>query len=209
MIQTNTVILSIAYLPPIAWFQHALQADKIVIEQAENYVKQSYRNRCKILTANGPMDLSIPIQHGANKHILSVYTQEEEAWRKQHWQAICSAYGKSAFFLYYRDAIEIFYQKRGSESLFAFNFGLIQLLCKQLKISLQFELNQEYESAPVDKRDLRNYFNSKGIPNTGELLNTQTYYQVFADKYPFQPNLSILDLLFNIGPRSIDFLRAK
>jgi hypothetical protein len=187
-------LLSTAYLPSIAWFQHALNGEAFYIESQENYVKQSYRNRSKILTANGVLDLIIQLN-------------ENEAWRKQHWQAICSAYGKSAFFLYYRDALEHLYFGSNQKNLFDWNYDLLKLLIKLLKLDLQPQFTKEFEKLPMDKLDLRNAFGAKGNPPVEELLFPKKYYQVFAEKFEFVPNLSVLDLLFNVGPISGDYLR--
>jgi len=203
---SKVILLSTAYLPPIAWFQHLLHADKVYLEQCENYSKQSYRNRCRILTANGSMDLSIPIQHKGKQAINEVLIQEAEMWRKQHWQAICSAYGKSAFFLYYKDAFEPFFQAGSSINLFEHNLKLIQLVLRFLKVNIPIELTERFESVPPNMVDLRNYFQAKTNVHSQELIIYKPYLQVFSEKYSFQPNLSILDILFNQGPVSKDFL---
>lgn len=206
----QTVLMSIAYMPSIAWVQQVCAAEKVILEKAENYQKQSYRTRCKILSANGVLDLSIPVAHANSKQLISeVITQETENWRKQHWQAICSAYGKSAFFLFYRDALEKFFLKSEPESLFEHNLALINLLLKQLKLKQEFEYSAGYEPNPTGLVDLRNSFHAKGNPVETELLFKETYFQVFAEKFPFQANLSVLDLLFNVGPMAANYLRLK
>ncbi len=203
-------LMSIAYLPPIAWFQHALQAKEVYFECKENYIKQSYRNRCKILSANGPLDLSIPVLHLHSKQLISeIKTQDQEAWQKKHWQAICAAYGKSAFFLYYRDKLENIFLKQTFASLFDFNLALINTLCGMLKIELQFQLTESFEPLSNEHVDYRNYFHAKGIAASKELVFEKKYDQVFAEKFPFQANLSIIDLLFNAGPLSKEFLIQK
>lgn len=200
-------LFTIAYLPPIAWFQHALQCEKIFIEAHENYNKQSYRNRCKILSANGILDLSVPIIQGNTKQtIKNVVTQENEPWRKIHWQAICSAYGKSAFFLYYRDDFEAIYLQNTCTSLFDLNMLFIQLIFKLLKTNCELHFTNKYDEHNKDTIDFRNSFKAKNPVLGLELLVHTNYYQVFAEKFPFQPNLSILDLLFNVGPISKDYL---
>lgn len=200
-------LLSIAYFPPIAWFQHAMKHDTLIIEYHENYLKQTYRNRCKILTANGILDLSIPVIHQSGKQLVSeILTQENEPWRRQHWQAICAAYGKSAFFLYYRDKLEKFFLKSEPVKLFEHNLALLKLLFKMLKIEKEITFNTRFELITNDVQDFRFKFNAKNIPGNLELLEKKPYFQVFADKYPFQANLSILDLLFNEGPISKDYL---
>ncbi len=206
----SSKLMSIAYLPNIAWFQQALQAKEVFIETKENYIKQSYRNRCKILSANGPLDLSIPVLHLSAKQLISeIKTQEQEAWQKKHWQAICAAYGKSAFFLYYRDKLENIFLKQSFDNLFEFNLALIQTLIAMLKIELKFQFTESFEPLCNEHLDFRNYFHAKGIAASKELVFEKKYDQVFAEKFPFQANLSIIDLLFNVGPLSKEFLLQK
>lgn len=200
-------IFCTAYLPPIAWFQHALNSNIIVMEAQENYHKQSYRNRCKILSANGVLDLSIPIVHQKQKQTISeVLTQEDEPWRKIHWQAICSAYGKSAFFLYYRDAFESIYFNKDSNQLFNLNLQFIELIFRLLKVNCEVQFSTKYENQMGLSNDYRNRFQAKNPSLGSELLFEKKYYQVFAEKFEFKPNLSIIDLLFNVGPLSTDYL---
>lgn len=201
------VLLSLHYLPCIAWFQHALQAPSIVLECHEHYIKQSYRNRCKILGAQGIQDLIIPVQKGAQKLPVSqVLLQDLEPWRRIHWHAIRSAYGKSPYYIHYAPKLEPFYLHSTHRSLVDFNQELIQLLFALLKVEPNIGFTQAYEKEPLDKLDLRNYFGAKGEPSASELLQEKTYYQNFSDKFPFQANLSILDLIFQLGPQSKDFL---
>lgn len=200
-------IFCTAYLPPIAWFQHALQSKNIVIEAQENFQKQSYRNRCKILSANGVLDLSIPIAHQKHKQTINeVLTQEDEPWRKIHWQAICSAYGKSAFFLYYRDAFENIYFSKDSNHLFNLNLQFIELIFKLLKVNCEIQFSTKYENQVGLSHDCRNSFQAKNPSLQSELLFEKKYFQVFTEKFEFKPNLSIIDLLFNVGPLSKDYL---
>ncbi len=200
-------VLSTAYLPSISWFQQAIIGGEFYIEAKENYVKQSYRNRSKILSANGILDLTLPTIHTNGKQLITdVKINENEPWRKQHWQAICSAYGKSAFFLYYRDSLEHLYLSDNQKYLFEWNNALIKLMGKHLKVELNLKFTEEFELLPINKIDLRNHFHAKGNPRENELIFTKKYYQVFAEKFSFVPNLSVLDLLFNVGPISADYL---
>jgi hypothetical protein len=204
----KSVLLSTAYLPPIAWFQQALDAEEVWIEKEENYLKQSYRNRCKILGAQGLQDLSIPVQHLQSKpKITELSSDESQAWKRIHWQAIQSAYGKSPFFIHYAHRIEPYYLTKQVINLYNFNFGLIQEVSQALKLGLTLKETTDFEKAPEDKIDLRNHFLAKGNPREDELIVSKKYYQSFPEKYAFMPNLSILDLLFHQGPAAISFLK--
>jgi hypothetical protein len=202
------VLLPIAYLPPIAWFQHALQADEVWIEQYEHYTKQTYRNRCKIVGAHGIQDLSIPTQHQSQKIKISELQSDENIhWKRNHWLAIRAAYGKSPFFVHYAHLFEPYFLPKESVNVFEFNFGLIQTLLKCFKTPISLNLSREYEITPQDKEDLRNAFHGKGLPHASELLFEKKYYQSFPEKFDFFPNASAIDLLFHQGPAAVSFLK--
>ncbi|MFY8021505.1 MAG: WbqC family protein [Bacteroidia bacterium] len=194
-------VFTLHYLPCIAWFQYALSFETICIEAFENYQKQSYRSRCKILSANGIQVLNIPVKQisGEKTFISKIQIDEEIDWRKQHWQSLVSAYGKSAYFLHYKDTFEAYY-KKGSTNLFEFNLGLINLVSKLLKLPLNIEFTSEYHKDLGLEWDYRNKFIAKNKNPENELLNHKKYWQVFEEKFGFIANLSILDLLFNLGP---------
>jgi hypothetical protein len=203
-------VFTLHYLPCIAWFQHALKFEEIQIEAFENYQKQTYRTRCRVLSANGVQVLNIPIKQisGEKTLISKIQIDEEIDWRKQHWQTMISAYGKSAYFLYYRDAFEAYFEKEES-TLFEFNLGLIQLVLKCLKLNLSIEKTLEYNKNLEENLDFRNRFSAKNPNPENELLINKKYWQVFEEKFGFTPNLSILDLLFNLGPDAKSVLKAK
>lgn len=204
----KSILLSTAYLPPIAWFQQALAAEEVWIEKEENYLKQSYRNRCKILGAQGLQDLSIPVQHLQSKpKITQLSSDESQAWKRIHWQAIQSAYGKSPFFIHYAYRFEPYYQNKQAVNIYDFNLSLIKEVLQALKLTLNLKETAHFEKTPDTKIDLRNYFKSKGNPMEEELIVSKKYYQSFPEKFAFMPNLSILDLLFHQGPATISFLK--
>ncbi len=206
----NSILLNTAYFPPIAWFQQALLADEIWIEKQENYIKQTYRNRCKILGAHGVQDLSIPVQHNQSKiRINELISDESQAWKRIHWQAIQSAYGKSPYFIHYAWRFEPYFKSKEVVNLYTFNFGLIQELNIALKLGLNLNETETYEHLPMNKIDLRNAFIAKGKPKQEELILKKKYYQSFPDKHEFVANLSILDLLFHQGPDAVLFLEEQ
>jgi hypothetical protein len=203
-------LFSSVYLPNLVYFKHLLLADEILIEKHQNYIKQTYSNRCHILSANGLQVLSIPTIkiHNQKQAIGEVKINYEEDWQKQHWLAFQSAYGKSAFWFYYKDFFETFYFENKYEYLFELNTELLILILKFLKVETLISFTQKYELAYKNVVDYRNYFDAKkrNIQEVLEGDKMKKYLQVFTEKYPFQNNLSIIDLLMNQGPQSKNYL---
>lgn len=196
-------IFPLHYLPSIAWFQQALQFDSIQLEVSEHFVKQSYRSRCRILSANGIQVLSIPVIQPSGQKIQLSEAQLDNSfsWNHQHWQSLVSAYGKSAYFLYYKDELERLYAQPG-QSLQAFNTALINYLLKAFKVKLELNPSAVYRQDYPSNLDFRNHFNAKNPSPENELRKPLKYWQVFEEKYGFTPNLSAVDLLFNLGPEA-------
>lgn len=205
-----SIYLSTAYLAPIAYYSKLLKGD-VFIEQHENYIKQTYRNRCTILSANGPMSLSIPIESAGGKKMLirDIRIADHGNWRHLHWNALVSAYNSTPFFEYYQDDLKPFYE-RDYKFLFDFNEELRNLICQLIDIEVSdvnytnsFQVDVEGEdyrsiiSPKADKKLVDSYFES--IP----------YYQVFDQRFGFTENLSILDLLFNMGNESLIILNKS
>lgn len=202
----NKVLLSSAYLPPVEYFVRAYHALHVDIEQWDNYQKQTFRNRCSIVSANGVMPLSIPvIKPSANKVLTKdIRIDYQKSWQHMHWNAIVSAYGSSPFFEFYRDELAPFYHKQ-EKFLFDFNLSLLHLVLEWLQIDSQkFGLTKEYQFTSESFLDCReNIHPKKTDNNTLEILNSIPYYQVFGNKWGFIPNQSIIDLIFNLGNESI------
>ena len=197
-------LFSTSYLPPISYIAHIRKYTNIYIENFETYSKQTFRNRCEILSANGKLSLSVPViksygNHTLTKDIKICYSQ---AWQRIHWNAICSAYNKSPFFLYYRDFFEPIYLKK-HDFLIDLNEELLSIVFKILRSNVFPIATASYIKLNSDADDFREYFDKKMIT---ENLYFMPYYQVFADKHGFIPNLSIIDLLFNLGNDSVDYL---
>lgn len=199
--KSDSILLSTAYLPNLAYLSHVLQADKIVLEQCENFVKQTYRNRCEILSSTGKLSLSIPLIKQADKEIiLGKRISYAENWQLQHWRSITSAYKNSPYFEYFEDEFKPFYTEQ-FEFLFDYNFQLLQKVLHILRIKKNIEFTGSFEVNPTVK-DCRKL--SDKHPQ-GTII--KPYYQVFSDKLGFTPNLSCLDILFNEGLQSIELLK--
>lgn len=182
-----------AYLPPVSWFAGLLSGEPILIEQYENYRKQTIRNRCTIDSPNGPLNLTIPVDKsnfGAGGKCLmrDVRISDHQNWRHQHWAALESSYYNSPFFEYLQDDLLHIYNKEWTY-LMDFNEAMIQKCCELIDIHPQMSRTTEF--IPQAKGDL----------SGGSVV--PSYYQVFAHKHGFIPNLSIIDLIFNMGPESI------
>lgn len=199
------LILSTAYFPPIEYFKAIVRAKKVYIESKENYLRQSYRNRCNILSCNGVQSLSIPIIKSNNikQNILDVKIDYSANWKRLHKNAIISAYGKSPFFLYYSDVILNLIDKN-TKFLFDFNLNIIENILTVFKISKTINKTSNFQKEYNNNfSDLRfNLHPKKSFRSSIDI----TYIQTFNDRFDFIPNLSIIDLVFNVGNESIKFL---
>ena len=196
--------ISTAYLGPVQQYSKMFHFPEVRIETSENYLKQTYRNRCIIAGANGPLPLSVPIVKPDTLKCLTkdIRISDHGNWRHLHWNAIVSAYNSTPFFEYYEDDFAPFYEKK-YEFLFDFNEELRMLICQLLDIQPQIQYTTSFE-ADVEN-DFRWISPKQDIADPSFLL--KPYYQVFQDKHGFLPNLSIIDLLFNTGNEGILILR--
>ena len=201
----NELIVSTAYLPPIAFFVSIVETKRITVEQHENYLKQTYRNRCHILSANGILPLSIPVikTDGNHTKLINIQISNINNWQLNHWRAIESAYNKSPFFLYYRDELEAFYLRKFN-NLLEFNSELLSFLLRKIGLKIEIIFSDDFLSIQNEENDLRFKFS----PKKEEVIQFPHYYQVFEEKFGFIPNLSIIDLLFNEGPETLNYLES-
>lgn len=201
----NQILLPAFYLPPISYFHTILHADAgLLLEQHEHFPKQTYRTRAKIASANGTLDLIVPIRHGHKEHVpmKDVRINYDHNWQRLHWLSLQTAYRSSPYFEYYEDDFAPFYEKK-TEFLLDFTIEQLKLLLKLLKIKKEISLTESYTAEIVLEVDYRKIINPKA-PSL--LQNQKQYYQVFEDKNGFHQDLSIVDLLFNQGPQAKSFL---
>lgn len=200
------VLLTTAYLPTIDYIKAISEFEEIQIEAHENYQKRTYRNRSVILSANGPLSLSIPVNKPFGNHtpICEVTIDYTANWQHDHWNAIQSAYNRSPFFEYYADFFQPFYHDKW-ETLVDYNTALLNLIFKIIGIKKQIVFTEKFELEPIQTVDFRNLYQ---IHKGGEMVyQIQQYPQVFDYKNPFVAQVSILDLLFNQGNQSLNYLQ--
>jgi len=203
------IILHPTYFPTIAHFIAIANARVITFEKHDNFQKQSYRNRMQIYGANGKLQLSVPVTHGKNGAKVK-YTDTQikniENWQKQHWRSIVSAYKSSPFFEYYQDDIQpIFEQPKNN--LFELNIEIFKIICNCIELDIEIKYTTDFikiynEADTFDFRYLARSKKESFIPIT-------PYTQVFGNKHGFLNNLSILDLLFNEGPNTLNYLEEQ
>ena len=202
-----TTLLSTTYFGPIQWYQKLYRSDEVQIEQWESFQKQTYRNRCLIATTNGVQALTVPIERGTSPLIKDIRISDHGNWRHLHWNALQSAYGESPFFEYYQDDIYPFFEKRWT-FLLDFNEEIRQKICELIDIQPNVHLTDEYiaeTQVPAEMVSYREAICPKHPAQDPE-FKPEPYYQVYQQKHGFLPNLSILDMLFNLGPESIFYL---
>jgi hypothetical protein len=182
---------------------------ELLLEQHENYIKQTYRNRCKIYSANGIIPLTIPVEKisGAKMAIRDVRIDYSEAWQRVHWKAIEAAYRSSPFYEYYMDDFHPFYEEKET-----FLFDLNEKILHLSLALIGLKINVRYTDSFVPKyqeRDER-YTISPKLPLSSDIkFKPQNYYQVFSSRSGFAANLSILDLLCNEGNNSLSILQQS
>ena len=202
-----SILLHPTYFPSIATFAVITQKD-VVWEAYDNFQKQTYRNRCYICTDQGKHMMNIPIKHvGSNEGrqlYVDVVLDDTMAWRKQHWRTLETAYRTSPYFEFYEDDIKPIFEEP-EELLYAFNLKSIEVILECLGIQKEFKNSQKYEIEPEGHSDGRFLAEAK----KPLVISSQEYGQVFEERHGFIANLSILDLLFNEGPNTMDYLLSQ
>ena len=225
----TTALLQTTYFGPVQWYQKLKRYDHCVIEQYDSYQKQTYRNRCVIATANGLQALTVPVDHSPltidHVQCKDLRISDHNQWRRVHWNALQSAYSESPFFEYYADDIRPFFEQK-YEFLIDFNEAIRQKMCELLDIETSVSYSSGFMVQGSGFRvqgsgfmvqdsgfrvqdsgfmDFREVIHAKH-PQDDPEFQPRSYWQVFQHRYGFQPNLSILDLLFCMGPEAVFYL---
>ena len=195
------------YLAPVPLYIKLYSGTALVIDTQSPFVKQTFRSRAVIATENGTLSLNIPVVHdGGRTAMRDVRISEHGNWRHQHWNALVSAYRNSPFFEYYADDFAHFYEERDG-FLMDFNLRLHNVVCGLLGLEREVTVITEGNIDTADACDLRHIAEPKALKALTE--QPQPYYQVFAQRNGFIPNLSVLDLLFNMGPEGLITLKES
>lgn len=200
------ILIESQYLPPVAYFAGIYGASELVIESHEHYVKQTYRNRCQLVSINGKRDLIVPLVHATGRScITGVAIDYGQKWVNNHWRSIQSAYGKAPYFQYYADDLhDILYSR--PPSLFELNTRLLSMCLKALRFDMPVARTLSYsKTAENGVLDLRNVIDVKNPAGLKTFFTPVPYAQVFGSS--FVENASIIDLIFCVGPEATRTVR--
>lgn len=197
------ILISTAYLPPVDYFSSISEADEIFIEKEENYLKQTYRNRCYILSAHGPQLLSVPVYLGSlhKTPIKEIRIDYSKRWQQVHLRAMTASYSSSPYFKFYFENIEKIISEN-HEFLLDLNKALTDSVLKILRLEKIISYTTHFETPGENPNDFRYKF----TPKKESSFQVNKYIQVFNNDSGFVPNLSIVDLIFNLGPESRNYL---
>ena len=194
------MIFPCAYLGPISYYSALLQAERVEIEGWESFPKRTYRNRCQIAGVNGVQMLTIPVGKCDSKQLTKdVKITYQLPWQQQHWMALKSAYEHTPYYIYYEDYLRSFYEKKW-DFLIDYDMELQQTVLELMQVDCPVRKGGAIITKEWQGCRLEDYWKE---PDEN---NRKRYYQIFADKCGFQENLSIIDLLFNMGPESQQIL---
>ena len=190
-----------SYLPSLIYYWHIVNSN-VIFNLSAKYQKQTTRNRCMIMSANGPQKLIIPIRHNKKEneilHDHNVKIDNTQNWKVKHWKSIQNAYRSSPFFEFYEEGFfKVFFNNE--KLLYSFNMNIISHINNILGVQKNIEIsNRKLSHEKYDKKlmNIKKYL----------CYNVPPYNQVFMSKFKFIPNLSILDLIFNMGPKSVNYL---
>lgn len=191
-------ILPMAYMPSVEYVARLLR-EECIIDLGENYVKRSERNRAYILSANKVMPLTVNVVDGnrPRQKMRDMRIDYSKRWQHQHWVSILSAYKSSPYFDHYAPYLEPFYRREWS-FLVDYNRELLEQILTLLGTKQPLPISEKYIEAQPGDLDLR------PKKKEGSTFVAEPYFQNFSERMPFQPNLSILDLLLCEGPAAID-----
>lgn len=202
------LIIEYQYFGSINYINTLFQFSNIEFEVYESFQKMSFRNRMVLAGSNGLVTLSVPLEKERDQKqpIRDVRISYSVPWQQQHWRTIESCYNRSPFYEFYRDGLERIFSSR-PVYLLDLNRDIQQWLWKVLKVPANFSETSSYQTQiPANSFDARNRWMPKNFQSDEGSIR---YRQVFEDRIGFQPNLSILDLLFCMGPSAYLLLKGN
>ena len=200
------ILIYPSYFPSIATMVAMAKADKITLEIQDNYQKQTYRNRAYIAHSNGKLLLNIPIRHSkSTRHqkTKDVTPENNFSWLAEHWKSIQVAYRTSPYFEFYEDDLAPLF-KEPVLKLQGFNIQILETIAELIGLETQILTSNVFDKH-TELKDMRHLANCKKEPS----YNFDTYHQVFEGNHGRIENLSILDLLFNEGPNTLNYLQSQ
>ena len=200
---SGKILVSTAYLPPVEYFSLISQSAEVLIEKEENYLKQSYRNRCYILSAHGTQMLTVPVYLGSFHKTLTkdIRIDYSKRWQQVHSGAFKSSYNSSPYYEFYNEIFDKIISKN-HVFLLDLNMDLTLAILKLLKVSSSLSYTTDF----ISIGSIENDFRYKITPKKESSFQGKEYIQVFNNGNGFTPKLTILDLLFNTGPDSGNYL---
>jgi len=199
----RVALMALHYLPSIGWFTNLMKYPALRLEKCEHFVKSTGRNRCEIGHAQGRQTLTIPIFGGRGQQVemAKVKIANDRSWQRQHWHALKTAYGKAPYFEDYAPYFKPFFEKK-FDHLWDFNLALLQLCLKLLGLQVQLNFTLDFE------KNLAEHTTDFRGQKVLKIADQPLYYQGFSPQTGFLSDLSILDLLFQLGPQSRNYLQT-
>ena len=206
---TGKALLSTAYFPPAEYFSLIACSGEVLIERYENYHRQTYRNRCIIMGANGPLPLIVPVLRGSfhKTAISELRTDETKRWRDLHLRGITAAYATAPYFEYYYDLIRDIITAPYTR-LIDLNSAALDAMCETIGLSARINFTDRFEPEGSPDNDYR-YSISPKRPSGVTGYSYLPYTQVFSERHGFIHRLSIIDMLLNNGPGTRALLRGS
>jgi hypothetical protein len=209
-VKAQLLVFPALYNGPLNYYARLVNQQEILLEQHDSYIKQTYRNRCLVMGPNGLITLSIPVKRakGTKTRMRDIRIDYDSNWNRIHWRSLAASYASSPYFEYLADELQPVYDSR-----FTFLLDLNQQLLEHTLgfMGLEIPVTRSTEFTPLESAmDPRHFIHPKkdqAVEDPGFL--PREYQQVFSDRLGFHPNLSILDLIFNVGPEALSYLHAS
>jgi hypothetical protein len=205
----KTLLLSTAYLPPVGYIAAIARYKEVTIEKHETYLKQSYRNRCIIAGANGPQALAVPVLRGSfhKTPVDEVRIDYSRRWVPVHIRSFVSAYRNAPYYDFYADEL-LKIISSGESLLLNLNMQLLKFIVGTIGIKTEITLTGSFVKPEISESDLRYSISPKSKNPYRREIVFNPYTQLFSDRHGFIPDISIIDLIFNMGPESLHYLSS-